>query len=237
MADDQPQKDSENDLHTFIQISPGPIEKVKYVFWITRYPVTNAQYARFLNAPDYATEKHWINFPKFNYACIENGDWGDRGWQWLQRHLDDKSKKPSCWHDATLGIANPNNLVVGVSWYEAAGGDKPEGRYPWNLLGQVTTNEYEISKRANVRGKVGRSTPVFAYPDGKSPLGVMDMAGNVQSWQANFSGNEFPGGKGLAERGGYWGLHQDGARVSYRNSLLPFVSFGGTGFRVVAFNK
>ncbi len=89
---------------------------------IGMFPVTNAQYARFLQAPDFADPDLWRNFPKFDeHGRPMDDDWGDAGLQWLNRRSQDKNGMvyPRYWHDPRLGIARPSAPVVGVSWYEA----------------------------------------------------------------------------------------------------------------------
>ena len=54
-------------------------------------------------------------------------------------------------------------------------------------IDKATANVNEVIKHANVDESKNWSTvPVNRYPEGKSPLGVMDMAGNVREWQADF---------------------------------------------------
>ena len=264
--------DVDLDLYRFIQIPPT--EEVLYSFYIGKYPVTNAQYARFLNAPDFADKSLWVNFPKYNEDCILIGKWGTEGWDWLQNEIKGKSfpLKPGYWDDENFGISNPDNPVVGISWYEsnaycnwlmkhwtesiesransglrikqtrlpldsewtvAAGGENPDGRCPWDVKGKATTDEKEISRRANVAGNVGHTTPVNAYLRGISPLGVMDMAGNVLEWLANNSGVKYDDDNFMGQRGGTWGGVAD-ARVSARhNILLSYNRVSISGFRVV----
>ncbi|MBI5296549.1 MAG: SUMF1/EgtB/PvdO family nonheme iron enzyme [Chloroflexi bacterium] len=110
------------DLYRFIEIPPQPNSKVDYPFWIGKYPVTNAQYERFLNAPDYANPVYWLEFPKFDEKCQPMGDWGKAGVDWLREELKKANSKvllPRYWDDKNVGKSNPNNPVVGVSWYEA----------------------------------------------------------------------------------------------------------------------
>jgi len=261
--------DVDLDLYRFIQI---PVtEEMPYSFYVGKYPVTNAQYERFLNAPDFAEKSLWVNFPRYNEDCILIGKWGSEGWDWLQNETKESGFpiQPRYWKDENLGNSNPDHPVVGITWFESnaycnwlmkywgklnesransglrikqirlpldvewtvtAGGEKPENRYPWDAVGKATTDEKEIVRRANIaQSNIGHTTPVNAYRRGASPLGVMDMAGNVWDWQANFQNME-EGWLGL--RGGSWIGNVDFARVSVRNFYRPFVRYHGLGFRV-----
>ena len=118
----KPVADDGLDLYRFIEIPPQPNSKVDYPFWIGKYPVTNAQYERFLNAPDYANIMYWLEFPKFDEFCQPLGDWGKTGLDWLREELKRAKSKvllPRYWGDKNLGKSNPNNPVVGITWYEA----------------------------------------------------------------------------------------------------------------------
>jgi len=90
----------------------------------------------------------------------------------------------------------------------------------------------EIPRYANTyESGIGRTTPVWMYPQGASPLGVMDMSGNVWEWMANFYDRDRDS---LAWRGGSWNDYVGGARVSYRLSNLPNLRLNFLGFRVWA---
>jgi formylglycine-generating enzyme required for sulfatase activity len=121
-------------------------------------------------------------------------------------------------------------LPLENEWKIAAGGDLPEGRYPWDEPGKAMTDAEEINRRANVAEKIGHTTPVNQYREGISPYGVMDMAGNVWEWQMNYS-NIKEGW--LALRGGSWRDIRNPARVSSRLDDLPLYVWGSYGFRVL----
>ncbi len=76
------------------------------------------------------------------------------------------------WVSAESGITW--SLPTEAQWEKAARGT--DGRqYPWG-------NTFDPT-RCNVRqaGRTG-TTPVGSYPDGASPFGILDMAGNVWEW-------------------------------------------------------
>jgi formylglycine-generating enzyme required for sulfatase activity len=111
------------DLNRFTALQPQKNSKVSYPFWIGKYPVTNAQYERFLNAPDFANPVYWLEIPKFDENCERTGDWGRQGLDWLQEQLEESKSKvllPRYWDDEDFGKTNPNHPVVGISWYEAS---------------------------------------------------------------------------------------------------------------------
>jgi len=66
-------------------------------------------------------------------------------------------------------------------WIVAAAGDKPR-RYPWGDTGAVCRRAaWGLAKGPCASGADGPDT-VGAHPDGATPLGVHDLAGNVAEW-------------------------------------------------------
>ncbi|RME02010.1 MAG: hypothetical protein D6812_07065 [Deltaproteobacteria bacterium] len=87
------------------------------------------------------------------------------------------------------------------------------------------------------------TTPVGSKPDGDSPYGVGDMAGNVAEWVADWLGNDeyarsesdMPDGPQEGSyrvfRGGSWGAPPEMLRISLRFATLPTDAFSSIGFR------
>ncbi|MFA7240369.1 MAG: SUMF1/EgtB/PvdO family nonheme iron enzyme [Sulfuricellaceae bacterium] len=191
---------------------------------ISRVTITNAQYQLFVQASGYEPPKYW------------NGKRPPRG----------KESHPAVgasWHDAQsycrwLGeaIGKPVALPSEAQWEKAARGADDARQYPWG--------EVFDAARCNVRESgFGDTTPVGIFPNGASPYGCLDMAGNVWEWTRSLY-KEYPydPGDGREElgidggrvvRGGGWGSRPDYARCAFRNWNRPVVRSGNLGFRVV----
>ena len=106
------------DSYRFVKIVA---EEVPYTFYIGKYPVTNAQYKRFLNNYDFCQRSFWSGFPNFNEDCIAMDDWELEGWNWLEKEKKNAgaSPKPRYWDDENFGIAHSDNPVVSITWYAA----------------------------------------------------------------------------------------------------------------------
>ena len=113
-----------DDLYDFV-----PIPDVNHPqFFIGKYPVTNAQFSRFLKPENFAFQDFWCDFPKYdeNSGLMQGETFGDEGWDWLQKAkanseytVEDSVLLPRQWRDARFGLMRPMAPVVGVSWYEA----------------------------------------------------------------------------------------------------------------------
>jgi len=116
-----------DDLFVFIPI-PNPRSPD---FLITRYPITNLQYERFLQPENFKDKSLWTGFPKYaepdkKVNIVEIGKWEDEGWDWLGKALKDKDNLvengvlyPRYWRDPRFGSSRRTVPVVTVTWYEA----------------------------------------------------------------------------------------------------------------------
>jgi hypothetical protein len=197
--------------------------------YIARYPVTNAQYRRFIDQDGYNVQQ-W---------------WGKDGRQWKEGQ---KANQPRYWQDQKWN--RPDCPVVGVTWYEAEayctwlsehtgrtyrlpteaewqpaaqGNDRRE--YPWG-------NDWQEGRCNTSEARIGRTSPVGQFsPAGDSPCGCADMSGNVWEWCADWYDKEH---MFRVLRGGSWYLSRDGARCAYRYRFNPDYSNTDIGFRVVS---
>lgn len=109
-----------------------------------------------------------------------------------------------------------------TEWEWAASGSVRE--FPWG-------SELPNDKRANYALKVGQTTSVGSYPDGATPEGLMDMAGNVWEWNENLFGHK-KYNEARALRGGSWSNFYVNLRGVARDLIVPDDRGDNFGFRV-----
>jgi formylglycine-generating enzyme required for sulfatase activity len=112
-------------------------------------------------------------------------------------------------------------LPTGDEWEAAARG--PDGRpWPW---GEV----FEADRCACVESGWGWTAPVTAHPEGVSPCGAEQLAGNVWEWVSDRTED----GAWRAVRGGSYLDHAWGVRAARVLAADPARATATTGFRIV----
>ena len=125
-------------------------------FYIDVYPVTNAEYARFVAATGHTSPQHWTDGRP-------------------PEHLSDHPAVFVTWNDATAYAEwAGKSLPSGQQWEKAARGTRGTV-YPWG--------DQPTPAKCNVRENgVGGTTAVNCYQSGVSPYGVFDLCGNIWEW-------------------------------------------------------
>ena len=230
-------------------------------FRIARAPVTNVQFAAFVEAGGYRAREFW----------------SDDGWAWRERT---GAERPVYWLAKGDGVwrcrryrsveaLEPHEPVVFVNWFEAeawcrwvgrrlpseaeweaaavgepaAGGTRLAARrrrWPW---GDAASDP----ARANTDFAFGRTTDVAALAAGDSAFGCRQMIGNVWEWTtstfepfAGFAVDPYEDysrpwfGTRKVLRGGCWATSARIARPAYRNFFTPDRNDVFAGFRTCA---
>ncbi len=124
------------------------------------------------------------------------------------------------------------NKILTVSSSGGVSGWKDET----NIIGFAFTDIFDTISAAG-----GFTTPVGAYPKGKSAYGLYDMAGNVWTWTSSLiiaSNGAEKGQQVNAIRGGSWYSNSTSAKTNYRGEgRVATGAFNTVGFRLAATKK
>ncbi|HEX9756915.1 MAG TPA: SUMF1/EgtB/PvdO family nonheme iron enzyme [Nitrospiria bacterium] len=180
------------------------------------YEVTNKEYRGFIDKTATPPPPTW---PEGNFPP-EQEQWPVTGITWFEAEQFCRWAK--------------KRLPTEAEWEKAARGT--DGReFPWG-------NQFD-EKKGNIGGTSLK--PVGSYPEGVSPYGIYDMAGNVSEWVSNWY-KPYPGAtyssKAYGEkfkvvRNSSWGgsaghyTVSHFYRTSYRFFQLPIRRFRDIGFR------
>jgi formylglycine-generating enzyme required for sulfatase activity len=191
-------------------------------FWIDQTEVTNKMYELCVSVGrcKEPTSKSSSTYPDY-YSNSEFDDYPVIYVDWIM------AGTYCSWAD--------RRLPTEAEWEKAARGDDSR-TYPW---GNAAPNNNLL----NYNNSVGDTTKVGKYPNGASPYGALDMAGNVEEWVADWYDSSYydkspifnpPGlasGTDRVLRGGAWDVSVISVRSAYRFGADPSVTNVFIGFR------
>jgi formylglycine-generating enzyme required for sulfatase activity len=246
----------ERDFDALVEIPAGPFwmgddedERARPRHQITldayrigKYPVTVGQFRRFVEASGYEPRDADSLRGVTNHPVVYVTWHEARAYcRWLTE----------VWRAAgKIGADEVVRLPTEAEWEKAARGAVARGtdgrRYPWG-------DTWDDARCNTSESGLGGTTPVGMYPDGASPYGCLDMAGNVWEWttslwgegwqepeyvypyQADDGRENLDAGDDVRRvvRGGSFLDNQRLARCAFRYWNLPYFSWYYYGFRVV----
>ena len=205
-------------------------------FWIDRTEVTNAQYAKCVEAGSCTP-------PRFDWSRTHDTYYGDSTY-------DDYPVVFVNWEQADAycrwaGVRLPTE----AEWEYAARG--PEALiYPWGnefdgtRLNYCDTNCGDREADETFDDGYEDTAPVGSYPTGASWCGALDMSGNVWEWAADWfhqygqGPDDNPTGPSSGDyrtwRGGSWENTPKDTRSAIRNWIASRSTGESTGFRCAA---
>ena len=146
-------------------------------FRMSKYPVTNQQWDVFVRLPSgYANTAWWQFSPEAHQWRLDHPETPPARFKG-----DERPREMISWYNA-LAFCNwlsaewavRITLPTFAQWQRAAQGD--DGLLlPWG-------NQYEPERSNSAESAIKMTTIVTRYPEGASPYGVFDMAGNVWEW-------------------------------------------------------
>jgi iron(II)-dependent oxidoreductase len=221
-------------------------------YFIDRAPVTNGAYVEFIGDGGYREPRLWSEEGR-RWLAETGADaplyWEPLDGEWHRREMD------------RTGPVAPDHPVCHVTWFEAEAFARWAGKrlpteheweaaatwdpvsgskraYPWG-------DEPPTSLHANLDQLAFGTAPVGAHPRNVSPIGCVDMIGNVWEWTASdflpWPGYEmFPyaeysevffGPRFKVLRGGSWATRPGAIRGTFRNWDYPIRRQIFSGFR------
>jgi len=230
-------------------------------YFMSRYPITNAQFDLFVRDGGYTQDTWWtktgLEWRKQNNSKDRNKYGGAYdllnhpavGVTWYEAYAFTRWATKNVerlalnvWKSGKIESLQLENgkfeirLPSEVEWERAARGGK-DSRYPWG--DEITLNHANYrDTNLNVTSAVG------AFPLGMNDYGLLDMSGNVwewcaTEWQGNYKeylkkeNNTPEGSVARVLRGGAYRSGVSFLRCAYRNNLNPYGRLVSLGFRVV----
>jgi len=215
-------------------------------FLISRYPITNAQFAAFVGAGGYRERRYWTEAgweEKERQEWMGPDDYGEPyglpnhpvGVSWYEAVAFCRWLTGQLRQSGETRASEEITLPTESQWEKAARGTDGR-RYPWGDEADPHWANY------NETG-IGTTSAAGCFPGGASPYGVEGMSGNVWEWcrtkrEGSYEDyqddNDLEGDAARVLRGGAFFNGARDVRCAYRSWFNPFKRRRSLGFRVVA---
>lgn len=213
-------------------------------YYLDKHEVTNREFMKFVRAGGYKKKIFW----------------SDEGRNWLHNK---QVTTPECFDDTRFN--DPDHPIVCINWYEASAYAKWAGKrlpteaeweraargddnrsFPWgNDISPKNGHRLNYHPGGETQDKDGYrfTAPVASYPNGVSPFGILQMAGNVWEWCEDWYGENYYAksqkknptgprkGKEKIVRGGSWLNSIVSIRTTYRSYVDPKLRYSHIGLR------
>jgi len=197
-------------------------------YYLSRYPITNADYEQF--DPSHARKRAPGTGNRHPVVYVSSLE-AIKFCQWLSTRERKRYRLPT-----------------EAEWEYAARGNDGR-RYPWgeyggrgDLANFADKNTVFAWSDREIDDGFAESSPVGAFPNGASPFGFEDMAGNVWEWCLDYY-EAYRGapkinprgptcGAKRVYRGGSWKSRFNSLRTTARGSNAPNFSCNDLGFRI-----
>lgn len=209
-------------------------------YWIDRTEVTVARYRQCVAAgacdePPYASGGRRFDQPDFPVVLVTWSD-ASRFCAWAGGRLPTEAE----WERAARGGA-PRGATA---WQVASA---PGRRYPWGqIYNPFHANHGKLALDSNLDSGDGflELAPVGSFPEGRTPDGIDDLAGNAEEWVADYFAPEYPpesardprgpsAGEERVVRGGSYAFGRPWLRAAARLHDIPSARRVWRGFRCV----
>lgn len=187
-------------------------------FAIDQTEVTNAAFARFVDQMDFSLKKEWNTVVARDHAT--------------------EPVVGIIWAEANAYCQWAGKRLPSEAEWEKAARGNDSRLYPWG-------NTWDPAKANTQESGQDGVLPVGSFIDGASPYGVLDMAGNVAEWVADYFDFDYytyapdhnpPGPNKVMDhglRGGSWASPSEQAQTFFRDSSHSVEPNERVGFRCV----
>jgi len=218
-------------------------------FYIDRTPVTHLHFERFVRETGYVTQAERRGSPRTWRNPTGRGWSYGKGGSGRPQNLDSHPVVCVSWEDAQAYCMWAGKRLPSEAEWEKAARGRDARLYPWgNFWDAERANNRDVT-REELLGRMARifanrgTLAVGCFPNGTSPYGILDMAGNECEWVQD-AWRPYPGGPPPSEpaserhrviRGGSWWDSDPAAalRCARRTRALKDADQPYVGFRCV----